>query len=131
MYYCFCFPPPSLIFLAFYALLFHEFSCPVFSIRHFARIKATSVFFCAVPCNRPLQIVCILWSPPPGNVAPLLVGVTLFFKAFICSDKRLISCCCLATVSTEIARLAANSASGPPLQQRPLKRLQMKEPSRN
>ena len=31
----------------------------------------------------------------------------------MCSDKRLIYCCCLTTVSTEIAILAANSASGP------------------
>ena len=51
---------------------------------------------------------------PPGNVASLVAGVPFFFKSFICSEKRLISCCCLETVSTEIARLAANSESGPP-----------------
>ena len=51
---------------------------------------------------------------PPGNVAPLVADATFLLKSFTFSDKRFISCCCLATVSTEIARLAANSASGPP-----------------
>ena len=39
---------------------------------------------------------------------------SLFFKALICSVSLLISICCLETVSTDTARLAANSARGVP-----------------
>ena len=68
-------------------------------------------FLCFVV--RPNASQCVHIVAPPGNVPTLATCVPLFLKAFTCSDKRLISCCCLATVSTEIARLAANSASGP------------------
>ena len=51
---------------------------------------------------------------PPGTVAPLVTYAYLFFRVLIYSDNCLISSCCLATVSTDIARLAVNSASRPP-----------------
>ena len=63
---------------------------------------------------RPTTSQCVHTVVPPV-IVPLLAGcVPLFFKAFTCLDKRLISCCCLETVSTDIAILAASSARGPP-----------------
>ena len=112
MYYCFFCPPQSLIFLACHASFIHEFSCPVFSVCHFAWVKVASVFVCGAV--RPTASQFVHTVVPPGNVAALVACLPFFFKAFICSEKRLISCCCLATMSTEISRLAANSASGPP-----------------
>ena len=112
MYYCFFCPPQSLIFLACHASFIHEFSCPVFSVCHFAWVKVASVFLCGAV--RPTASQFVHTVVPSGNGAPLVACVIFFLKAFIFSDKRLISCCCLETVSTEIARLAANSASGYP-----------------
>ena len=40
----FCCPPPLFIFLELYAFLFHELPFPVFSVRHLALIKLTSIF---------------------------------------------------------------------------------------
>ena len=57
---------------------------------------------------------CVHKFSPPGNVPPLPACVPLFFKAFTFSDKSLISWCCLATLSNEISRLAANYTIGPP-----------------
>ena len=102
MYYCLRCPPPSLIVLACHTFFIHEFSCPVFYICHFTCVKETRFFLC--DAVRPTASQCVHTNVPPGTVVPLVVCVLLFFKAFICSDKRLISCCCLATVSTEIAR---------------------------
>ena len=49
------------------------------------------------------------------SVVPLLeVGEPFFFREFICSYRQLISFTCAATVFTEIAKIADNSASGPP-----------------
>ena len=112
MYYSLHCPPSSFIVLACHAFFIHDFSCQVFSICHFAWVKVASVFLCSAVWLNVSQFVHT--AVAPGNVSPLVACVTLFFKAFICSDKRLISCCFLLTVSTEIARLAANSASGPP-----------------
>ena len=53
---------------------------------------------------------------PPGTVVLMVADAPFFFKALICSNKRLISCCFLATVSTDIARLAANIRAGLHLQ---------------
>ena len=111
MYYCFRCPPPSLIVLACHNFFVHEFPCPIFSVYHFAGVKVASVFLCGTV--RPTDSQCVHTVFPAGNVAPLVVCVTFFFKAFICSDKHLISCCCLVSVSTEIAILAAKSASVP------------------
>ena len=66
---------------------------------------------------RPTASQCVHTFPtnPPPAIVPMLEDcVPLFFIAFICSYRHLISCCYLATVSTEIARLATNSASWPP-----------------
>ena len=52
-------------------------------------------------------------SPPPANVPIMEACVPLFFIAVICPYRRFISCCCRATVSTDIAILSANSTSGP------------------
>ena len=112
MCYYFFYPPPSLIVLLCHAFFIHEFSCPVFSIYHFTWVKVASFFLCGAV--RPTASQCVHTVVLTGNVAPLVACVPFFFKAFICSDKRLIYCCCLATVSTEISKLAANSASGPP-----------------
>ena len=51
-------------------------------------------------------------SPPPAFVPIIKAWVPLFFIAFISLYRRFISCCCLTTVSSEIARLAVNSAYG-------------------
>ena len=78
MYYCFCCPPPSFIVIAFYAFLFHEFSCPVFSVRQLAQIKVTSVLiFGAVrlTASQCVHIVVVV----PGNVAPLIADAHFFF----------------------------------------------------
>ena len=111
MYYCFRCPPPSFIILACHAFFIHDFSHPVFSICNFTWVKVAIFFLCGTVWTTASQCVHIV--VPPSSVAPLVACVPLFFKAFICSNKRFIYCCCLATVSTEIARLAANSASGP------------------
>ena len=62
---------------------------------------------------RPTASQCVHTVVPSGNVAPLVARVPLFFKAFIFSDKILISCCSLATMSNEIARPAANYTGSP------------------
>ena len=111
MYYFFCCPLLSLIVFACHAFFIHEFSCPVFSIYHFAGVKVASVFICGAMRTTASQ--CVHTVVPPGNVAPLVACVPFFFKALTCSDKRLISCCYLATMSTKISILATNSASGP------------------
>ena len=49
-------------------------------------------------------------SPVSGT--PAVTDLPFFRKALICSVSLLISVCCLATVSTDTARLAANSARG-------------------
>ena len=52
---------------------------------------------------------------PPHVVVPMLDdGVPLSFIALICLYRRLIYLFCAANVSTDIAKLADNSASGPP-----------------
>ena len=51
---------------------------------------------------------------PPWHYSPTGNGFTLLFRVLICSKNRLISSYYLATVSTDIAILAANSASRPP-----------------
>ena len=113
MYYCFCCPPPSFIVLEFYSLLLHESSCPIFSVCHFMRAKVTPVSPVRIrTANRFTMFANIIVSP--WQCRPAGGGYSLLFKALICSDKRLISCCCLAIVSTYISRLAANSTSGPP-----------------
>ena len=112
MYYCFCCPPPSFIVLELFAFIFHESFCQVFSVRHLARIKVTRFFLCGNVQPTASQCVHIVLFPP-GNISPLVADAPLFFKSFTCSDKNLISCWCMATVLTEIARLADNSASKP------------------
>ena len=74
--------------------------------------KYQAFFLCGAV--RPTASQCVHNFVPPGNVAPLVACVPFFFKSFICSDKRLISCYCLATVLTEISRLVAKFASWPP-----------------
>ena len=112
MCYYFFYPPPSLIVLLCHAFFIHEFSCPVFSVCRFTGVKVASVFLCGA--IQPTASQCVHTVVPSGNISPLVASVSFFFKAFICSEKRLISCWCQATRSTEISRLAANSASGPP-----------------
>ena len=116
IYYCLCCPPPSFIIFVRHSLLIHEFLRPLFSVYNFPRVEVACIFLCGAvrPTASQCMNTAVPPSPPPGNVPTLSACLPFFFKALICSDKRLISCCYRATVSTEIARLAANSASGPP-----------------
>ena len=116
MYYCFSCSLPSIIVLACHSLLVHQFALPLPPVCHLLRIKVTGIIFVRIRTSNHSA----MWSHMfpvmlPPVVVPLLdIGVPLFFSAFICSYRHLIYFACAATVSTEIARLVDNSASGPP-----------------
>ena len=111
MYYCLRCPPPSSIILACHAFFIHEFSRPVFLICYFTWVKLESVF--SVWLRAADSLTMCAHSRPSWQCSTAGGLCSSFFKAFVCSDKRLIYCCCLVTVSTEISRQATNSASGP------------------
>ena len=114
MYYFLRFPRPSIVVIVCHSYLVDQFSRPLPSVCQLFWVKVTGIVLCgavrptAAQCGHTLPI-----CPPAAGVPLLEACVPLFFISFICSYRRLIYFFCLATVSIEIARLAANSASGP------------------
>ena len=112
MHSCFCFPQMSSI-IEFHSLLLHGSSYTIFSVFIFPRAEVTWVY----PVHSHLAKCFTMFAKKivtPWHCSPTGNGCNLFLRALIWSDNRLISIFCLATVSTDIARLAANSASDPP-----------------
>ena len=109
MYYCFSRPQLSFVVFARYSILFHKLSCPILPFRHFFGVKEAlfPMRWCTPYC----------FTMFANHLLPIFSLVscgTFFLKALSSAVRSLISCCCLKTVSNDTARLAANSASGPP-----------------
>ena len=109
MYYYFSRPPPSFVVLARYSIPFHKLSRPLLSVRHLLGVKENFFPYGVV---RTTSSQCLQIS---FSLSLSLVSCgTFLVKAWSCAMRRLISCCCLTTVSTDTARIAAYYASRPP-----------------
>ena len=88
MHYFFCCTSPSITVLELYALLLHELSCPVFSVRHLSLIKVT--LFSPVQCRAANR--CTMWAyiiVPHWQCSPAGGGWSLLFESILFSRKTL------------------------------------------
>ena len=115
MYYCFRCPLPSFVVIACHSLLVHQFASPISSIYHPLWVKVTGIIFLwGCMSNR-----CAVWahiSHHTTSCRRVYAGglIPFLFHSIDIFVQTLNFCCCDATVSIDIARLADNSAGGPP-----------------
>ena len=116
MYCCLSCTPPSFIIFAHHYLIVHQFSRPILLVCHLSQVEVTCII--SVWRGTANRLTVCAYSrtqqsfsgqcPDAGGLRPSI------FKALIYPYIRFISCCYRVTVSTDISRLAANSASGTP-----------------
>ena len=93
----------------------HKLRCPTHYVLILALVKVTLVVAVRIPASYRCTMLAIR-----GVVSPCACNASrycpyIFLKALICSVSRFISICCCATMSTDTARLAANSGRGVPV----------------
>ena len=104
MYYCLRCPPPSFVIIVFHYLLIHQFAIQLPSIRHLFRFEVAWIIFVWSGTSNGSavweHVPCMSSSCRRDDVGGVCLSI---FHIYLC----------IATVSIEIARLTANSDSGP------------------